>query len=73
VLTANEVDHHRRDADRAVLFVVSQIGLRKQGEEWIADGGHVQVTSPWDVDTGLLEPKDFYWSAPMPPFDGEVR
>lgn len=56
VLTANEVDLHRRAYPNNALIVVHDIQLAESDGLPVASGGHLIEFSPWSVDDSRLRP-----------------
>jgi hypothetical protein len=56
-LTANEVKFARSHPDGMVLFLVSNVQVREEGDRVIVSGGNVRILDPWDAD----DPNGRFW------------
>jgi len=63
-LTRNEVEHARRNAGNAVLFIVRGIKLDETSGEIEASGGRPEIYRPWAVDDGTLLPLSYQYAPP---------
>lgn len=59
LMTRNEVSLHRIEKGNTALVIVSNIRLRSDAGEEIAEGGQVECLIGWDVDAWLLEATAF--------------
>lgn len=66
VLTANEVEIHRRQHPNTALFVVHSITLDRCGEKPIASGGTVVEHLPWRPEDEDLAPMAYRYKVPPP-------
>lgn len=66
ILTRNEVRVNRAMHPNNALAIVSEIELTR-GEEPFAAGGRLNITSPWEINDGSLEPIQFVYSTPPSP------
>ena len=64
-LTRNEVEHARRHADRAVLFVLHSVQLTDAEGVFEGTGGVARVFWPWQIDAGSLEALQFRYLPPQ--------
>lgn len=55
LLTKNEVELAREFSPKTALFVVSDICLRKEGGNWVAEGGQAMEITPWTAPAESLE------------------
>jgi hypothetical protein len=63
-LTANEVALARKHPEQAMLFVLSDIQLRRDAVV-AASGGVRTVLFPWKIDEGLLTPIQYQYALPL--------
>ncbi len=65
LVTANEANHATFNKNRAILFVVSSIEVKRgRNGQPVANGGTRRIISPWEITTGTLEPVVYRYSLP---------
>jgi hypothetical protein len=59
LMTANEVELHRREKGNTALIIVSSIRLSEQNGAYSSSGGNVEWLLGWDIDEWSHEPTAF--------------
>jgi hypothetical protein len=67
LLTKGEVRHANEHKELAVLAVVREIKLVRDGGSWSAAGGKCRILEPWRLQAGVLEPVGYEWVTPPYP------
>jgi hypothetical protein len=64
LLTRNEVSHARGTDAGLALFVLADVVLREDGEEFVAESGRNLILLPWEVEDSALLPVGYEYTLP---------